>query len=37
MKRMEEFASDFQEGERLLSFDLTSGYRHVHLHSLMLD
>ena len=37
MERMEEFASEIHLGERLISFDLTAGYRHVHLHPLMWD
>lgn len=37
MENMNEFASELQEGDRLLSFDLTAGYHHVHLHSLMYD
>ena len=37
MERLEEFADEIVEGERLISFDLAAGYRHVHLHPLMLD
>lgn len=37
MERLEEFADEIVEGERLLSFDLAAGYRHVHLHPLMWD
>lgn len=32
--RMEEFASEMREVDRLLSFDLTAGYRHVRLNPL---
>lgn len=34
-ERMEAFASDLKECERLISFNFTAGYRHVHLHPLM--
>lgn len=37
IERMEEFALEFQKGDRLISFDLTAGYGHVHLHPLMHD
>ena len=37
MERLEEFTDELEEGERLISFDLVAGYRHVHLHPLMLN
>ena len=37
MERLEEFGDELVEGERLISFDLVAGYRHVHLHPLMLN
>lgn len=36
MDRMVEFSGELKQGERLLSFDVTAGYGHVHLHPLML-
>lgn len=37
MERLEEFSDELRRGESLLSFDLAAGYRHIHLHPLMLD
>ena len=37
MERLEEFSDELVESERLISFDLVAGYRHVHLHPLMLN
>lgn len=37
MERMEEFAGELRQGEKLISFDIQAGYRHVHLHPLMLN
>ena len=37
VEKMEEFAAEIHLGERLISFDLSAGYRHVHLHPLMWD
>lgn len=37
MKKPAEFASELKKGDRMISFDLAAGYRHVHLHSSMCD
>lgn len=37
MERLEEFSDELHQGESLISFDLTAGYRHVHLHPSMLN
>lgn len=37
MVKMEKVALELKNGDHLLSFDLTAGYRHVKFHTLMLN